>query len=104
MLSHESRELAERDLVASLERLRETRLELARNERLAVIGQITATVSHELRNPLGTLVTSVDLLRRQADAPKAAASPRSSSASSAMPGAACASSRSCSISRGASTR
>ena len=70
VLSHESRELAERDLVASLERLRETRLELARNERLAVIGQITATVSHELRNPLGTLVNSVDLLRRQPDAPR----------------------------------
>lgn len=64
VLSHESRELAERDLVASLERLRETQAELARNERLAAIGQITATVSHELRNPLGTLVTSLDILNR----------------------------------------
>ncbi len=64
VLSHESRELAERDLVASLERLRETQQELARNERLAAIGQITATVSHELRNPLGTLVTSIDILNR----------------------------------------
>ena len=64
VLSHESRELAERDLVTSLERLGETQEELARNERLAAIGQITATVSHELRNPLGTLVTSADVLRR----------------------------------------
>ncbi|MGE0241328.1 MAG: ATP-binding protein [Parvibaculaceae bacterium] len=64
VLANESRELAERDLVASLERLRETQAELARNERLAVIGQITATVSHELRNPLGTLVTSIDILNR----------------------------------------
>ncbi|WP_048648220.1 ATP-binding protein [Nitratireductor soli] len=64
VLSHESRELAERDLVASLEKLRQAQQELASNERLAAIGQITATVSHELRNPLGTLVTSADILRR----------------------------------------
>lgn len=64
VLAHESRELAERDLVASLEKLRKTQQELASNERLAAIGQITATVSHELRNPLGTLVTSTDILRR----------------------------------------
>lgn len=64
VLGHESRELAERDLVASLEKLRKTQQELASNERLAAIGQITATVSHELRNPLGTLVTSAEVLRR----------------------------------------
>ncbi|EKF17641.1 signal transduction histidine kinase [Nitratireductor pacificus pht-3B] len=64
VLSQESRELAERDLVASLEKLRRAQQELASNERLAAIGQITATVSHELRNPLGTLVTSADILRR----------------------------------------
>ncbi|MDH4989183.1 ATP-binding protein [Aminobacter anthyllidis] len=64
VLSQESRELAERDLVASLEKLRQTQRDLASNERLAAIGQITATVSHELRNPLGTLVTSADVLRR----------------------------------------
>lgn len=64
VLSQESRELAERDLVASLEKLRQTQSDLASNERLAAIGQITATVSHELRNPLGTLVTSADVLLR----------------------------------------
>lgn len=64
VLSQESRELAERDLVASLEKLRQTQRDLASNERLAAIGQITATVSHELRNPLGTLVTSTEVLRR----------------------------------------
>lgn len=66
VLAHESRELAERDLVASLERLREAQKELAQNERLAAIGQLTATVSHELRNPLGTLVSSLEVLRRTA--------------------------------------
>lgn len=64
VLSHESRELAERDLVTSLEKLHETRDELARTERLAAIGELTGMVSHELRNPLGTLMTSVAVLRR----------------------------------------
>ena len=64
VLSHESRELAERDLVTSLETLHQTRHELAQTERLAAIGQLTATVSHELRNPLGTLMTSVSILTR----------------------------------------
>jgi len=67
VLSHESREMAERDLVTSLEKLRETRHELAQTERLAAIGQLTATVSHELRNPLGTLMTSVSVLSRYLD-------------------------------------
>lgn len=71
VLSHESRELAERDLVTSLEQLRAAQLELANNERLAAIGQLTATVSHELRNPLGTLVSSVEVLRRSLDQPAA---------------------------------
>lgn len=68
VLSHESRELAERELVASLEMLTETRQELMQQERLATIGQLTATVSHELRNPLGTLSSSIALLRRYVDA------------------------------------
>jgi signal transduction histidine kinase/purine-cytosine permease-like protein len=69
VLAHESRELAERDLVTSLERLREAQHELAQKERLAAIGQITATVSHELRNPMGTLVSSVEVLRRSLGQP-----------------------------------
>lgn len=67
VLAHESRELAERDLVTSLEMLTETRQELMQSERLATIGQLTATVSHELRNPLGTLVSSLSVLRKYLD-------------------------------------
>jgi len=67
VLSHESRELAERELVESLEMLTETRQELMQQDRLATIGQLTATVSHELRNPLGTLNSSVAVLRKYAD-------------------------------------
>jgi signal transduction histidine kinase/purine-cytosine permease-like protein len=69
VLAQESRELAERDLVTSLEKLTETRQELMQSERLAAIGQLMATVSHELRNPLGTLVSSMSVLRRHLDAP-----------------------------------
>ncbi len=39
--------------------LREAQNELVRSERMATLGQLTATVSHELRNPLGTIRTSV---------------------------------------------
>lgn len=73
VLSQESRELAERDMVMALEKLRETQRELALRERLATIGEIAATVSHELRNPLGTLVSSIDVLRRSISSPDAAA-------------------------------
>ena len=39
--------------------LREAQNELLRTERMATLGQLTATVSHEIRNPLGTIRTSV---------------------------------------------
>ncbi len=39
--------------------LRGAQDELIRKERLATLGQLTATVAHEIRNPLGTVQTSV---------------------------------------------
>ena len=39
--------------------LHDAQAELINNERLAALGQLTAVVSHELRNPLGTIKTSV---------------------------------------------
>ncbi len=40
-------------------------VELLRNERLATLGQVIATVSHEIRNPLGTIQTSIYSLRKR---------------------------------------
>ncbi|MDH3451913.1 MAG: ATP-binding protein, partial [Gammaproteobacteria bacterium] len=40
------------------------RAELAKSEQLATIGQVTSTVSHELRNPLGTIHASTAALRQ----------------------------------------
>lgn len=40
-------------------KLKEAQNELIRNERMATLGQLTATVSHEIRNPLGTIRTSM---------------------------------------------
>lgn len=45
------------------EQLQKAQDESLRNERMAVLGRLSATVSHELRNPLGTLHNTVYGLR-----------------------------------------
>src|SRR5262249_20606650 len=40
---------------------------LAQQDRMATIGKVAATVSHELRNPLTAILTSTALLRRRAE-------------------------------------
>ena len=47
--------------------LEKAQQELLQNERLAVLGQLTATVSHEIRNPLGTVANSLYLIRDMLD-------------------------------------
>jgi PAS domain S-box-containing protein len=44
--------------------LEEAQKELVRRERLSVLGRLTATVSHELRNPLGVIRSSAFYLER----------------------------------------
>jgi len=39
--------------------LKEAREELIRHEKLAILGRLTATVAHEIRNPLGTIRTAL---------------------------------------------
>ncbi|MFH0821780.1 MAG: PAS domain S-box protein, partial [Pseudomonadota bacterium] len=52
-------ELLEDKVEERTRELRAAQEELVRNERLAVLGRLTATVSHELRNPLGTIRAAV---------------------------------------------
>jgi signal transduction histidine kinase len=46
-------------------RLKESMVKLARQERLATLGQLAGTVSHELRNPLGVIRNSLFSLRER---------------------------------------
>lgn len=43
-------------------------MELMRNRALTAIGQMTAQVAHEIKNPLGSINLAMDLLRRRPDA------------------------------------
>ena len=47
----------------SLDQLEQAQQALVANERLAALGQMAATVGHELRNPLGVLTNSLYLIR-----------------------------------------
>jgi len=46
-------------------KLEETQDELVRSERLATLGKLTATVSHELRNPLGAMRPSLYIIKNK---------------------------------------
>jgi len=53
-------------LAESNRELRRTQASLRRSERLAALGQLTAGLAHELRNPLGTIRASAEMLRKPA--------------------------------------
>jgi two-component system sensor histidine kinase HydH len=48
--------------------LREAEAAVRRSERLAALGQLSAGLAHELRNPLGTIKVSADMLLKQTPA------------------------------------
>jgi two-component system, NtrC family, sensor histidine kinase HydH len=55
---------AAEDLAAANENLKRAEAEVRRSERLAALGQLTAGLAHELRNPMGTMKTSAEMLAR----------------------------------------
>jgi signal transduction histidine kinase len=52
------------DLQKSYGRLMDNQEELIRSERLAAMGQLSATMAHEIRNPLATIFSAVSQIRK----------------------------------------
>jgi signal transduction histidine kinase len=56
---------AAEQLAAANAHLREAEAAVRRSDRLAALGQLTAGLAHELRNPLGTMRASAEMLLKQ---------------------------------------
>ncbi|HET9597342.1 MAG TPA: ATP-binding protein [Anaeromyxobacteraceae bacterium] len=57
-------EIGQAIIFQDLTRLREMEAQVQRSERLADLGQLAAGLAHELRNPLASMVGSIELLRQ----------------------------------------
>lgn len=62
-------ELASR-IEARTSELHATREALVRNQSLAVLGELTGSVAYDLRNPLGAIATSIDVIQNKCQAAK----------------------------------
>jgi signal transduction histidine kinase len=69
--THVDAELADRtdELARSYDHLRHAQEELVRTEQLAAVGELSAVIAHEVRNPLAIIKNAVSGLRRRELAP-----------------------------------
>jgi two-component system sensor histidine kinase HydH len=78
-LADENRKAAKRyqavaeQLAEANRNLKEAEAQVRRSERVAALGQLTAGLAHELRNPMGTMKTSAELLARNVSSENAIA-------------------------------
>jgi len=60
----EDRKRAESELIASERRFREAQMELAHASRVVTMGQLTASIAHEVNQPLAALITNAETAMR----------------------------------------
>jgi signal transduction histidine kinase/purine-cytosine permease-like protein len=71
VLSHESQEQSERELLGSMHHLEQTRMTLVESEKLASLGALVAGVAHEINTPVGIAVSTASFLSDRTRAAKA---------------------------------
>ncbi len=72
VLSQESREQSERELLESMQHLEQTRKDLVESEKLAALGGLVAGVAHEINTPVGIAVSTASYLSERTQATRVA--------------------------------
>ena len=72
VLSQESREQSERELLESMQHLEHTRKDLVESEKLAALGGLVAGVAHEINTPVGIAVSTASYLNERTQAARQA--------------------------------